>query len=201
MTFAVPRISPRTMPGNSTAPAARAVFACAISSLRMASTTARLAASALGRRRRCSSRWPSTWRSVSATNPRLAPSPKVAATRADGERAGVPQRIEQAGSGPQLPQSLFTPPQVIGLFMRRLEQQFAGSRRASHQGLSVVQRLRRHLAGMIHTHQRRGFAALGVVEAGSSGGGLACRPGMPRGRGGKRELGRRWPAMPGRQRR
>ena len=42
--------------------------------------------------------------------------------RADGERAGVPQGIEEAGTGPQFPQASLTPAQVIGLFVGRIEE-------------------------------------------------------------------------------
>ena len=55
---------------------------------------------------RCSSRCPSTWRSVSATKPRLGRIAQGGRERADGERAGIPQRVEQARARGQLAQAL-----------------------------------------------------------------------------------------------
>lgn len=80
MTRAVLCISARTANGSSAPPAAFAFVPCAISSVRMAWSIARLRVSSGGSRARCSSRWPSTCRSVSTTKPRLVRSPINAAS-------------------------------------------------------------------------------------------------------------------------
>ena len=159
MTRAVCRMSARTG-ARQLAAAGRAGAARRARSRRRASSRVSHGCAIVrgGSRSRCSSRWPSTWRSVSATKPRLARSPEQRRERADGEGAGIPQRVEQARARAELLQARLAPGQMIGLLARGVEQQLAGCGGAGDEGLAVIERLGGDLAGMIDAHERGGRA-------------------------------------------
>jgi hypothetical protein len=71
----------------------------------------------------------------------------------DHEGAGVPQRIEQAGAGPEFLQSGGEPGEVIGFLLRGIEEELAGLLAAGNEGLAVVQTLRGDLTRMIDPHE------------------------------------------------
>jgi uncharacterized OsmC-like protein len=75
---------------------------------------------AVGRRQasRWPARWASTWRSVSTTKPRLTRVAQPPGQQADAEGAGVPERVEQAGTVAQFVQALLRPGQVVDLLAR-----------------------------------------------------------------------------------
>src|SRR6185437_11517866 len=74
--------------------------------------------------------------------------------RTNKEGAGVPQRVEQAGTGMQVLQAALAPGEVIGLLAGRIEQHPARSFRAGGDRLAMVERLGGDLAGMVDAHQR-----------------------------------------------
>jgi hypothetical protein len=138
---------------------------------RICSRMARLRASDPGHLRQMRVDVPSTWRSVSETNPRLTRSPRPAAARRSrttprttAGRAGSGASRVRAGAvrtrpGGRLPRA---PPAAA----------FRGSGRiAGERGLAVVERLGGDLAGVIDPHQARDFAllALGQLGQGASG--------------------------------
>ena len=73
---------------------------------------------------------------------------------ADAERAGVPQRVQQAAVSLQLDQALMGPRQVVGFFTCRCLAMRTELRAAGRQRLRLVERLRTDLAHMIDAHQR-----------------------------------------------
>ena len=86
-----------------------------------------------------------------------AQAPGIAGTpcrQAEGEGAGVPQRVEQTRPVAQLAQALLGPGQVIGFFARSRKHLLAQARCARCQCLRLVQRLGANLADMIDAHQR-----------------------------------------------
>ena len=91
--------------------------------------------------------------------------------RADREGAGVPERIEQARPRAEFLQARLAPGQVIAPPRARPP----CSRRArvlgaGEQGLAVVERLGGDLPGVVHAHQGRGTAPLGLRKWGSGAG-------------------------------
>ena len=111
--------------GSSAAPSAIALARCRASSARIASTTARVRRSSGG----SASRWPvevlldlalglGEEREVPAVAQR-------AGERAHRERAGVPQRVEQARPAAELADALGAPREVVFLLARRLFQRLA----------------------------------------------------------------------------
>src|SRR6476661_5988815 len=62
--------------------------------------------------------------------------------RADAERAGIPEWIENAGSRAEFAQPRLAPGEVVGLFAGGVEHEFADFRIPGEQRLRVVQRLR-----------------------------------------------------------
>ena len=73
--------------------------------------------------------------------------------RADCETSRIPHGIEQTGAALQRIQSIGTPRQVIGFFLRSGKQLLAGGFVARDGGLTGIQCLRAHFAGVIHAHQ------------------------------------------------
>ena len=78
---------------------------------------------------------------------------------ADGERAGIPHRVQQAGSRPQLFESAGAPGQVIAFFAGRMEQEVARFALPGQQGLAMVESLGGNLARMVNPHQAGGMPA------------------------------------------
>src|SRR5580704_14565265 len=64
---------------------------------------------------------------------------------ADGEGAGVPERVEQARPRAELPEARLAPGEMIGFRARRGQQHAARGVRAGREGLAVIQRLRGEL--------------------------------------------------------
>ncbi len=79
---------------------------------------------------------------------------------ADGERAGVPQRIEQRRTRIEFGQACLRPREMIFLLARRQGVARAHVGIARDERLRRVQRLRADLAGMVDTHQPRRVARL-----------------------------------------
>ena len=172
MTCAVRRINSRTGPGSDAPPALCACRPWPASSWHMASTMARL--------RRSSARQPVEMALEMAFDlalglrdePQTGLVAEHCGERADAERSGIPERIQHAGPGAELLEPGLAPGEVIGLLARRMEHEFADFGVAGEQGLGVIQGLGGDLAGMIHPHQGRGFAA---VLGGQGGIGLGVR--------------------------
>ncbi|SOT94099.1 hypothetical protein CFBP6762_00543 [Xanthomonas arboricola pv. fragariae] len=92
-----------------------------------------------------------------------AQAPVVAAQSGQGaERvaAGVPERVEQAGAAVQLVQAVGAPGQMVGFFLRRLQQMMLGVGIAGDRGLAEIQALRADLADVVDPHQAGGVATL-----------------------------------------
>ena len=95
---------------------------------------------------------------------------RIASTRRqqpERERAGVPERVQQARVRVEFPQPLLGPRKVIGLLARGVRELSSQCWVARSERLGAVQRLRAHLADMIDTHQRARQATLFVVERGA----------------------------------
>src|SRR4051812_44218350 len=76
---------------------------------------------------------------------------------ADGERARVPQWIEEARSRLQLRQAGLAPGEMVSFLTSRLHQHHAGRFGSGDEGLAVIEGLRGHLAGVVHSHEGAGF--------------------------------------------
>ena len=74
---------------------------------------------------------------------------------ADGKRAGIPERIQQALAVCELVQTMFAPHQVVVFFLGRALHTRAYLRQFGGQRLTLIQCLGAHLAGMIDAHQTR----------------------------------------------
>src|SRR5262245_9632070 len=85
----------------------------------------------------------------------------------DREGTGVPERIEQARAAAQLADALRAPRQMILFLARRLLERLARRRIASRERLSLVQRLRAHLADMVDPHQRRRMLLVALFAFGN----------------------------------
>src|SRR5436190_16193557 len=72
-----------------------------------------------------------------------------ASERADGERARVPQRIQQARSAAELADTLRAPGEMVFFFARGLLERRARVRIARRQRLALVERLRADLTDMV----------------------------------------------------
>ena len=83
---------------------------------------------------------------------------------ADGERTGVPERIESARRRTELFEPRATPHEMIVLFAGRLLHRGAGRGIARHQRLAVVERLGRDFTRVIDPHQPCRMPALTIVE-------------------------------------
>src|SRR5260221_7296856 len=79
---------------------------------------------------------------------------------ADGKRARIPQRIEQARRATELPDPLGAPREMVLLLARGLVQRLARRAIARRQRLALVERLRAHFASVVDPHQCRGVVAL-----------------------------------------
>ena len=143
------------------------------------------------------SRWPSTWRSVSRTNPRLSRSPTAAASAPIAKRAGIPERIEHAGARAELVQALPRTRRGGRLPPRRPAAGNPGLRRRAPagpgRGRAPGRRSRRH--GSRASGRRRGGVRLRTVRAGggrsgSGARGLGRRKQGPQGVVGRPEQGR-----------
>ncbi len=104
---------------------------------------------------------------------------------ADGKRARVPERVEQAGTRAELAQPFGAPAKVVFFLARRLIHLGANLRRARGQLLGLVKGLRADLAHVVDAHEPSHVAALRLVEAlrigrkrlgriGAAGAGDAC---------------------------
>jgi hypothetical protein len=82
---------------------------------------------------------------------------------------------------------------VIGLLIRRLEEEFARRGGLRNEGLTVVQGLRGDFPGMVYPHERGGEAALGVGKGNRLRGGRACGAWKRRGRAGSCRGDGHWP--------
>lgn len=72
----------------------------------------------------------------------------------DGERAAVPQRIQQARPRIQLFQPRLAPREVISFLTRGLQQHVSRCGRSRDERLAVVEGLGGNFARMVHTHER-----------------------------------------------
>ena len=99
---------------------------------------------------------------------------------ADGERAGIPHGVEQAGAPAQFVYALGRPGQVFHFFISGVLQRFAVGRGARGERLALVERLCAHFAHMVYPHQaqrvlllRRAHAAFlqAGIGVGARGGG------------------------------
>ena len=83
---------------------------------------------------------------------------------ADGERAGVPQWVEQTFVRAQFFDALFAPGKMIVFFRRRTPHAFTNARVAGGQCLAAIQRLGANLADMVNSHVTTRTATLGIIE-------------------------------------
>lgn len=92
--------------------------------------------------------------------PEADPIAKRARYRADRIGSEVPQRVQHAGAPAQFPDPVLTPCQMIG-FLRGGPAHDSGDLWVARgQRLTLIQRLRRDLPGMIDPHQAYRFARL-----------------------------------------
>ncbi len=150
----------------------------------MVSSMARLRSSPTGSRPRCSSRWPSTWRSVSATKPEAHADRRASAASAPmAKEPAYHSGLRRLGRAPSSREPRLAPGQVIGLVLGGPEQHGARRGAAGHESLAVVERLGGELAGVIDAHERGTLAPLRRGEGSRAGGrGARHRPGGPCGR-------------------
>src|SRR5215469_2384027 len=83
-------------------------------------------------------------------------------SRADEERARIPEWIEQAWTRGKLAEPHLAPRQMVRLRARRRQQHRTRALRAGDQRLAVVERLRGELSGMIDAHERSARAPVGL---------------------------------------
>ena len=86
----------------------------------------------------------------------------------DRKRTHVPQGIQQARARTKLTQARFAPGKMITFFAGRLLQQLVRGARACRKRLTVVERLRGDLPGVIDAHQSGGMAAFGIAQFGGA---------------------------------
>ena len=88
--------------------------------------------------------------------------------QAHGQRAGIPERIEQACAPAQLGDALLAPGKVIELLARRSVQRGANTGRIGTERLPLIKRLGADLTAMINAHQGRSLApaSLGQLRFG-----------------------------------
>ena len=96
--------------------------------------------------------------------PETPPVPGKPGPGPDGERAGVPQRVEPARRRAELSEPRAAPGEVVALLPGRLLHRGAGGAIARGEGLPVVKRLGRNFARVIDPHQSRRVPALPVIE-------------------------------------
>lgn len=73
--------------------------------------------------------------------------------RADCERPGIPERIEEARARVELLQASLTPGEVIGFLAGCFHEQVASCRGAGHESLAVVEGLRGYLTCVVYPHE------------------------------------------------
>lgn len=78
--------------------------------------------------------------------------------------AAEPERREPAGTAIKLREPRFAPEQVITFFASRLAQVAGDVRITRHCGMALVQRLRRHLTGMIDAHEAGSVTAFAGIQ-------------------------------------
>ena len=83
---------------------------------------------------------------------------------ADGECAGVPERVQQAGTAAELPDPLLAPGEVVLFLPRRALEGLAGMPIPRCQRLALIERLRTHFPDVVHAHQRRRVPAVTLGE-------------------------------------
>jgi len=98
---------------------------------------------------------------------------------AQGERSGVPERIEQARAPFQLAHALRAPGEVILFLARRARQRRAVGLGARGERLPPVERLRADFSNMVHPHQGGRIRPLGVREPRIGGAGIGKRARRP----------------------
>ena len=89
--------------------------------------------------------------------------PAIAAQAGQGAQrvtAGVPQRVEHAGTAVQFAQAVGAPGQVVGLFLGCVQQVGAGGAVTGDGRLPEIQALGADLADMVDAHQAGGMALL-----------------------------------------
>jgi hypothetical protein len=84
--------------------------------------------------------------------------PEQCGKRPNAEGTRVPQGIEYARAGAQLLEPGLAPGEMIGFLAGGVEHEFPDFGVTREQGLSVIQRLRGHLPGVIYAHESAGFA-------------------------------------------
>src|SRR6185503_3695111 len=90
--------------------------------------------------------------------------PGGAGGRADGQRARVPERIEQARPPAELADARGAPGEVVFLLARRALEGVSVLGAAGRQGLALVERLRADFAHVVDAHQRGGVRTLALVQ-------------------------------------
>ncbi len=111
---------------------------------------------------------------LSLGNEAQAPSiPERAARGPDEKRPGVPYRCQSTGRFPEFLESALTPCKVVEFFNRCVLYLRFYIVVARHGSVPLVQRLRRHFAGMIYPHEARRVPPLLFVKFGI--GNVSCR--------------------------
>ena len=128
------------------------------SSSRIGSTIARLFASAAGSASMCTVRCSSTWRSVSTTKPRFARSPTSPAARPMANAPAYHSGIEQRRPAPSSARRACVHARWSSSSRAAAAKRALHRRVARGQRLRRVERLRAHLAGVVHAHQAGGVA-------------------------------------------
>ena len=164
ITLEARRMARFTGSGSSAAPSPSAVCRWRASSARIASTTARVRSSSGG----SASRWP---REVLLDLPfgfgeesEIPAVAEQAGGGADGERARIPQRVEQAEPSIQLADALGAPGQVVLFLARCAIERLPRGRIARRERLPLIERLRANFADVVDAHQRRGVRTLFLAD-------------------------------------
>ena len=84
--------------------------------------------------------------------------------RADGDRACVPERIQEARAGAELVQSVPAPGEVVTFLGRSPDQRRARFGQSRGQGLSVVEALGGDFPGVVDPHQPGDVAAKARID-------------------------------------
>src|SRR5713226_338012 len=70
----------------------------------------------------------------------------------DGERSGIPERVQQARPAAELADALGAPGEMVFLLARRLLERSPRRRVPRREALALVEGLRAHLADVINAH-------------------------------------------------
>jgi hypothetical protein len=121
---------------------------------------------------RCSS----TWRSVSARNPRFHRSPSAPAIAPMANAPAYQSGIQQAGAAAELVHPLRAPGEMVLLLPRARSSAGARADRV-RSAPALIERLGAHFADVVHAHERRACLRSCSLSSASGSGGGGRKPG------------------------